>query len=135
MQRLVLSFITILILIYSFGCTTSPVQNWTELIHEEMAFLLVMEEGTKVSDVSEKKYFSYLSDLSSSPIQQMSSLGDNFPASLPLTVLALYPATSTESHLLWISEFQSKNFDKLASDYYEPFTQNNYQFYGYTIHR
>ena len=134
MQRTSLSFITILIFFLT-ACSSVDYQNWMNFIHDETAFVIVAEDGMKINDIADKEYFTYLDDLSPAPIQQLSSLNIDFPAEMNLIALALYPATSTQSHFLWIGEYSDADIDDWAPRFYEPFSQNNYDFKGHKIHR
>lgn len=136
MQRKVLTFISAAVLIVLVtACSPGPVKNWTQFIHEKTAFLLLPEEGTTLSTLSGKNYIQYFDELSPAPIQQLVTSGAEFPSNLTIKAVGLYPSASTESHILWISSYNKGNFDAVAKNYYEPFSQNNYNFFGYRIHR
>ncbi|HBQ61565.1 MAG TPA: hypothetical protein DD671_18630, partial [Balneolaceae bacterium] len=76
-----------------------------------------------------------LDDLTASSIQQISGLDVEIDNQFQLRALALYPATSTEARFLWVADAPSTNLNKWATRFYQPFTQNNYDFSGHTIHR
>ncbi|MEX0720631.1 MAG: hypothetical protein WD059_08190 [Balneolaceae bacterium] len=88
-----------------------------------------------LSDITTKKYASYLDDLTPSAIQQLSDLDFEIPKSINLKALALSPATSTESHFLWIGLHPSSTLKDWAPQFYEPFTQNKYEFKDLIIHK
>lgn len=135
MQRIALSFISFFLIIYSTACSPKSGGGWTDFIHEDATFVIVADAGIQANHLAEKDYFTYLEDLTPFSMQQLAALNVEFSSVLPLKALVLYPATSVVSHYLWISESEGLDIEEWARNYYEPFAQNNYEFYGYRIHR
>ncbi|WP_290878486.1 hypothetical protein [Gracilimonas sp.] len=96
---------------------------------------VVPGEGVNVQDIVTKEYASYLDDLTPSAIQQVAGLDVEVSNRLQVKALALNPTTSTSSNLLWIAESPVEKLEKWASRFYQPFTQNNYDFNGFIIHK
>ncbi|MFP8489346.1 hypothetical protein ACKGJO_09595 [Gracilimonas sp. Q87] len=135
MQRLTKILITFFILSFVSACSTIPTNEWYKLIPENSTFVVVPDEAVNVQDIIAKEYASYLDDMTPSGIQQVAGLGDNLNTQLIIKALVLNPVTSTDSELLYIIDFSDNNLKNWASNYYQPFTQNNYRFHEMTIHR
>lgn len=135
MQRIVTALITCFSIYLLSACSSVSDKPWTYLIHENASFILVPETDLKLSHITTKEYASYLDDLTPTAIQQIASLDSELPVSVDLKAFALFPATSSESHFLWIGEHSSSHLDEWAQQFYQPFTQNKYKFKGLTIHK
>lgn len=90
--------------------------------------MVVPDENVNVQDIIAKEYASYLDDMTPSGIQQVAGLGENLNTQLMIKALVLNPVTSTESELLYIIDFNGQDLEDWASNFYQPFTQNNYNF-------
>lgn len=135
MQRIVQLFIIYTLILIISGCSSGSDTNWVNLIPQNTSLILVPGKGVNVQDLPAKEYASYLDDLTGSSIQQISGLDVEIENRFQLKALALYPATSVESSFLWIADAPAKDLEQWASRFYEPFTQNNYEFSGHTIHK
>ena len=135
MQRLTNFLITFFILSFVAACSSLPENEWYKLIPENSTFLVVPDDGVNVQDILTKEYASFLDDMTPSGIQQIAGLGENLDSQLTLKALVLNPVTSTDSELLYIIDFSDRDLNDWASNFYQPFTQNNYQFNETVIHR
>jgi hypothetical protein len=135
MQRFIQILITFFIVSQLHGCSSVPNKDWHALIPENTTFIVVPEQGLNVQDIVAKDYASYLDDLTPSAIQQIASLDSEVSDRLQVKALALNPTTSTSSNILWVADAPGENLRKWAPRFYQPFTQNNYEFNGLTIHK
>ncbi|MFA5668194.1 MAG: hypothetical protein WC967_03050 [Balneolaceae bacterium] len=134
MQRLYFLLITLFIVSFGLSCSSAPKLPWINLIPENTSFVITPEEGTSITDFSTTEYANLLDDLTSSALQQVSSLIQDSTTNIHLQALAIYPATSTESQLLWIAK-STNSIDSWVKKFYEPLQQNYYNFSGLTIHK
>lgn len=88
-----------------------------------------------VQDIATKEYAAYLEDLTPSALQQVAGIDAEIENPLTIKAVALYPATSIHSNFLWITDSPNTNLSNWASRFYQPFTQNNYEFKGFIIHK
>ncbi len=134
MQRL--HYLLITFFIVSFGVSCSSIDNkpWTALIPDNTSFVIIPKLGTNASNFSTAEYANILDDLTPSALQQLSSFDKDSLTSLQLQALAIFPSTSTESQLLWVTK-SSKPLDQWVTKFYEPLQQNYYRFNGLTIHK
>lgn len=135
MQRISQLFIISTLILVLTGCSSEADTSWINLIPQKTSVILVPEQGVNVQDLPAKEYASYLDDLTASSIQQISELDIEIENQFQLRALALYPATSTEANFLWIADAHSTDLKKWATRFYQPFSQNNYDFSGHTVHR
>lgn len=135
MQRLIQILITFFIIGQFTHCSSVPNNDWHALIPENSTFVVVPEPGMNVQDIVTKQYASYLDDLTPSAIQQISGLDSEVSNPLQVKALVLNPTTSVSSSLLWIADSPDQNLRTWAQRFYQPFTQNNYEFNGLTIHK
>ncbi|MFD2531584.1 hypothetical protein [Gracilimonas halophila] len=135
MQRLIQILITFFIIGQFSNCSSVPNKDWHALIPENTTLIVVPEPGMNVQDIVNKKYASYLDDLTPSAIQQISGLDTEVSNQLQVKALVLNPTTSVSSSLLWITDLPEQNLQTWAQRFYQPFTQNNYEFNGLTIHK
>lgn len=135
MQRLIQILITFFIISQFTNCSSVPNKDWHALIPENTTLIVVPEQGLNVQDIVTKQYASYLDDLTPSAIQQIAGLDTEVSNRLQVKALALNPTTSVSSSLLWISDSPDQNLSSWAQRFYQPFTQNNYEFNGLTIHK
>ncbi len=134
MQRTVHLVITFLFVFLLAACSSTSHKDWLSLVPENASLLIVPKQDSNVQEIISKEYISYLDELSPTAIQQIAALDAEISRDLHLKGLALYPATSLHSTFLWIAE-ASGALDKWAANFYQPFTQNNYDFNGYLIHK
>lgn len=135
MQRTVQLFIILLTVTFLASCSSNSNSNWHSLIPDNTTLLIVPETGVNVQDIITKEYISVLDDLSPSAVQQLSGLDAEVNDRLPVLALALYPSTSQHSNFYWVTEAPNVDLDDWAVQFYQPFSQNNYDFQNYTIHR
>lgn len=134
MQRLYFLLITLFIVLFGLSCSSVPKLPWINLIPENTSFVITPEEGTSITDFSTTEYANLLDDLTSSALQQVSLLIQDSTTNIQLQALAIYPATSTESQLLWVAK-STNPIDSWIKKFYEPLQQNYYNFNGLTIHK
>lgn len=135
MQRLIQILITFFIIGQFTNCSSVPNKDWHALIPENTTLIVVPEQGLNVQDIVTKQYASYLDDLTPSAIQQIAGLDSEVSNRLQVKALALNPTTSVSSNLLWIADSPGENLNSWAERFYQPFTQNKYEFYGLIIHK
>ncbi|WP_421773632.1 hypothetical protein [Gracilimonas sp.] len=135
MQRLFQLLITFFSISLLATCSSVPDNEWFALIPEEATFVVVPEDGLNVQDIIAKEYATYLDDLTPSALQQVAGIDTEMDNPLSIKAVALYPATSLHSDFLWITGSPSSNLSQWASRFYQPFTQNNYEFKGFIIHK
>jgi hypothetical protein len=135
MQRIATLIITISVILWINGCSSEADIHWINLLPQNSSVIFVPEQGVNVQDLPAKEYASYLDDLATASIQQISGLSVEIENQFQLIALALYPSTSTESGFLWIADAGGTNLEEWAKRFYQPFTQNNYEFSGHTIHK
>lgn len=97
--------------------------------------MMIPEDGTNVQDIFDEDYAPYLDDLTPTALQQLAELNLQVGNQLGVRALVLYPTTSQRSNFLWILESRSTKLKNWAPEYYEPFSQNNYEFNRFTIHK
>lgn len=97
--------------------------------------MMIPEDGTNVQDIFDEEYAPYLDDLTPTALQQLAELDMEAGNQLRVKALALYPTTSQRSNFLWITESPDTRLKDWATDYYEPFSQNNYEFSRFIIHK
>jgi hypothetical protein len=134
MQRTYGLIITFFCIAFLGACNPAPDHNWTKLIPEESSFLIIPEEGIDFLSLAQTEYSSVLDDLTPAALQQVLAIDSAVTEILDLKALALYPATSTESQFLWISE-SGQSLEEWAPNFYQPFAQNFYSFSGIKIHK
>jgi hypothetical protein len=131
--------ISVLIISSIFGllasCSSIPDKEWRALIPENSSLIIVPEQGVNVQDIATKEYASYLDELTPSTIQKVAGIDVQVGNHLHLKALVLYPTTSVYSNFLWIAESPADDLSNWASRFYQPYTQNNYEFNGFTIHK
>ncbi|WP_428236013.1 hypothetical protein [Gracilimonas sp.] len=135
MQRLFQLLITFFSISLIAACSSAPDNEWFALIPEEATFLVVPEDGLNVQEIITKEYATYLDDLTPSALQQVAGIDAEMDNPLSIKAVALYPATSLHSNFLWITGSPSSDLSQWASRFYQPFTQNNYEFKGFIIHK
>ncbi len=135
MQRILPLIITCFIAALITSCSSVSDNSWTALIPENTSYIIIPEENLNVQDITTKEYFSYLDDLTPSALQHIPGIDAEITRNLKLKGLALTPSSSLTSHYLWVAETLDQKLGSWASQFYQPFTQNNYDFNGYTIHK
>lgn len=135
MQRFIQILITFFIIGQFTNCSSVPNRDWHALIPENSTLIVVPEAGRNVQDIVATQYSSYLDDLTPSAIQQISGLDTEVSNRLQVKALVLNPTTSTSSSLLWITNSPDQSLSAWAKRFYQPFTQNNYEFNGLIIHK
>ncbi|MDR9419511.1 hypothetical protein [Gracilimonas sp.] len=135
MQRFTYFLITFFILTQLISCSSIPNKDWVALIPEQSTFVVVPESGLNVQDIVAKEYASYLDDLTPTGLQQISGLNEEISSLFQVKALALTPATSVYSNILWVAESTDSRINSWAPQFYQPFTQNNYEFNGFRIHK
>lgn len=135
MQRIIHLLISLILLNVINACNNVPEKAWYHLIPEKSSMVIIPDQGLNVQDIVTKEYASYLDDLTSSAIQQVAGIGIQVNTELKLNALALYPATSVESNFIWIAESSNVELESWAKNFYQPFTQNNYDFNGFVVHK
>ncbi len=134
MQRVLYPLITIFIVTLFWGCSSIEEKEWTQLIPETATFVIIPEEGVRITDLPTTDYANLLDDITQTSLQQIATFDPQLLAQVDLKALALYPSTSTESRLIWITESTS-SIENWVTQYYEPLAQNYYVFNGITIHK
>lgn len=134
MQRVLYPLITIFIVTLLWGCSSIEEKEWTQLIPEGVAFVIIPEEGVKATDLPNTDYANLLDDITQTSLLQIATFDPQLLAQIDLKALALYPSTSTSSRLIWITE-SSLPIESWVTQYYEPLAQNYYTFNGITIHK
>lgn len=134
MQRVRNPLITIFILTLFGACSSVEQKPWTELIPESASFVIIPKSGVKVTDLPATDYANILEDLTPTALPQISLFDPALLSGLDLKAVVMYPATSTETQLIWITE-TSSSIDDWIQDYYQPFSQNYYSFQGIRIHK
>lgn len=134
MQRIIGSIITFFCIITFLGCNSIQEKNWVQLVPEKATFVIVPKSEVELTKISETEYAPILDDLTPVALQHIVELDSMITQSLDLKALVLFPAGSTESQFLWITDSQ-REIEDWVSNFYEPFTQNNYSFSGITIHK
>lgn len=134
MQRLHRTIITIFFITMLWGCSSTPQQSWIKLLPGDATFVIVPKPGVSLTSITNEHYATILDDLTPSPFQQLGGMSPEFLEHIDLKAAVLFPSTSTESELVWITE-SDYTLDEWASAFYEPFEQNNYQFNGLNVHR
>ncbi|MTI86847.1 MAG: hypothetical protein FH748_02635 [Balneolaceae bacterium] len=117
------------------SCSSLSNKNWTALIPEDASFVIVPQENLSLAQVPSKDYASLLDDLTPVAIQQIAALDSVVSEQLRIKALVLYPSTSSESNLVWITENPSQDIEQWVYRFYQPFTQNNYWFNDIKIHK
>lgn len=135
MQRFSQLLITSLFICLLAACSSSSNKDWSALIPEQSTFVVIPEQGLNVQDIVTKEYASYLDDVTPTAIQQIAGLDVEINNRLQVNAIALYPSTSLHSNFLWIANAPETNLSNWASRFYQPFTQNNYEFKGFIIHK
>ena len=134
MQRLHYLLITFFIVSFGVSCSSLDYKPWTSLIPENTSFVIIPETGTTVTNISIAEYANILDDLTPSALQQLSAIDKDTLTDIQLQAIALFPSTSTDSHLLWVTK-SGKPIEQWVTNYYEPLQQNYYTFNGLTIHK
>ena len=134
MQRLHRSIITIFIITLFWGCSSAPQQSWIKLLPGDATFAIVPKPNVTLSNIANEQYATILDDLTPSPFQQVGGMDSEFLQHINLKATVLYPSSSTESELIWITQTDLE-LDEWASAFYKPFEQNNYHFNGLTVHQ
>lgn len=132
MQRVLFLLITSFIVLGS--CTSPSKQNWTALIPEKSSLLIIPEQNVNLVNIQETDYAALLDDITSSSSQQISSFAQKILTDVQLKAVALYPASSTKSELVWITE-TAQDIDTWVTNFYKPLTQNYYTLKGSKIHK
>lgn len=134
MQRLPFALITFFIVLSTLSCSSSKNGHWTRLIPEKTSFVVIPAEQSGFSGFIDTEYTDLLEDLTSGSLQQMLFFEQDGAPAFRLKALAVYPATSTESQIIWIAE-TSGSLKKWAEQFYESLQQNYYKFDGITVQR
>ena len=134
MQRTLSLFITFFCIVIFSGCSSVQEQNWTKLIPEESPFVIIPKQDVTISNISGTDYATVLDDLTPTALQHVMAIDSIATNQLELKALALYPSRSSESQFLWIAQ-TNQDLNTWAPRFYEPLTQNNYQFNGIIIHK
>lgn len=116
------------------GCSSIQEKNWIDLIPAESSFIIVPKADVNFQNIGNVEYASILDDLTPSAVLQLATLPDSILQSIDLKAMVLYPASSTKSEFIWLTEAEG-NLDDFAYNYYEPFEQNYYSFNSLTIHK
>lgn len=135
MQRTIQILITFIIFCQFTGCSSNSNSSWLALVPENSTFMMIPEDGTNVQDIFGEDYTPYLDDLTPTALQQLAELDMEAGNFLRVKALALYPTTSQRSNFLWITESPDARLKDWVTDYYEPFSQNNYEFSRFIIHK
>ena len=134
MQRLHRSIITIFFIALFWGCTSVPEQSWIKLLPGDATFVIVPKAGVTLATISAEPYATILDDLTPSPFQQLGGLNPELLQHVSLKATALFPSSSTQSELIWITQ-TDLILDEWAPAFYKPSEQNNYQFNGLNVHQ
>lgn len=135
MQRIPKIIITLFSFLLLTSCSSVVEKDWNALIPENSSFVILPEDGLNVQEIIAKEYASYLDDLSPSSIQLIAGLDVEVNEPLGLKALVLNPINSVQSSYLWIANAPDENLKSWAPRFYQPFTQNKYQFNGFIIHK
>lgn len=129
---------SLLLLITTFivlgGCSSPSKQNWTALIPEKSSFLIIPEQDVNLVNIQQTEYAAMLDDITSSSSQQISSFSQKFLSDVKLKAIALYPASSTKSELIWFTEY-TEDIETWITTFYKPLAQNYYTLKGNKIHK
>lgn len=133
-QRSIGEIITFFFIVSFLGCSSIQKKNWIDLIPAESSFIIVPKADVNFQNIGNVEYASILDDLTPSAVLQLATLPDSILQSIDLKAMVLYPASSTKSEFIWLTEAEG-NLDDFAFNYYEPFEQNYYSFNSLTIHK
>ncbi len=133
-QRSIGAIITFFFIVSFWGCSSIQERNWIDLIPAESSFIIVPKADINFQNIGTVEYASILDDLTPSAVLQLATLPDSILQNIDLKAMALFPASSTKSEFIWLTE-TSGNLDDFAQNYYEPFEQNYYSFNRLTIHK
>ncbi len=134
MQRTLSLFITFFCIVILSGCSSVQEQSWTKLIPEESPIMIIPGKDVTISNISGTDYASILDDLTPTALQHVMSIDSIATDQFDLKALVLYPSRSSESQFIWITQ-TNQDLNTWAPRFYEPLTQNNYQFKGNIIHK
>ncbi len=116
------------------SCSGGADNSWTTFLPEETRWVVSVEEGQSLAEFSQESFISKMDDISELSLQSVSDLQRVLERPLMLKALAILPSTSTQNSALWILEVD-EDMREWAPLFYEPLSQNTYQFRGYVIHR
>lgn len=134
MQRLYYLLITFLVLTFGFACKSTPNNPWTSFIPENTSFIYTPDGNITIEDFSKLEFVDLLDDITASVIPQFSSFIQSSEVDLTLQAILVYPATSTQSQIIWITKTPD-NINDWITDYYKLLHQNYYNFNGITIYK
>ncbi len=134
MQRLYYLLLSFLVLSIGFACKSAPDKPWMDFIPKNTTFIYTPNDGTTIEDFSNLEYADLLDDITASVIQQFSSFITGSNVDLNLQAVLIYPATSIQSQIIWITNTKD-NINNWITDYYKLLHQNYYVFNGITIHK
>ena len=116
------------------SCSGGSEDSWTSYLPEDTRWLVSVPENESLAEFSQQAYTNKISDISNFPLQSVSDLQRVLERPLKLKALAILPATSTQNSTLWLLEVDEE-ISEWAPLFYEPLSQNTYQFRGNVVHR
>jgi len=134
MQRILPLLITFFFVSLFWSCSSMNEQPWTALVPSQSSFLIIPKKNVNISNLSATKYAAILDDVTANSIQQISGFDEQLLSKISLKGIAIYPSTSTESELLWITS-SSTPIEDWVTKFYKSLTQNYYTLNGNTIHK
>ncbi|MEP1306251.1 MAG: hypothetical protein ABJK11_09695 [Balneola sp.] len=134
MQRVLKQLITTFIVLSLWSCSAIDEQPWTSLVPSESSFLIIPKEDVTISNIRETRYASILEDITAGSINQVSSFNESLLSNISLKGISLFPSSSTDAELLWITN-SSTSIESWVTDFYHPLTQNYYSLNGTKIHK
>lgn len=97
--------------------------------------MIIPEENSSLNEILNAAYMPLFDDISASAIQVTSELSSYSETDIPILAILLYPDTSNDWQPVWVTESISGFVENLTRRFQRPFTQNLYNFKGYTIQK
>ena len=117
------------------GCDSTPEQPWTATIPGEIPAFITIPPDVTLSDILEQEYIPFLDDISVSAIPMISEIEKVPKVPIILKGLLIFPSTSDSWQPVWIADASEGLVDVIAESFRRDFTQNNYSFGGYRVHK
>ncbi|MEX2601895.1 MAG: hypothetical protein WD355_09620 [Balneolaceae bacterium] len=130
-----LPLVILALLTAAAGCRQSPPEHWSELIPDQIPFLIIPENESTVRDVLASPFMPVVEDVTTSALQLTEELIHGYEEQIIVRAVLLYPDTSNEWQTIWIADAPSGMLSEVASRYHKPFDQNRYQFRGTAINK
>ncbi|WP_441000290.1 hypothetical protein [Fodinibius sp. SL11] len=131
LKAAVLYLLTILLLA---SCSNISDQNWSDAVPQKAPFVIIPDKAATLNSVLNASHTPLLDDITSSAVQLLSRIDSTAQSPVSLNAVTLYPDTDNKLAIVWMAQASSGFIERMQSNFYLDFSQNQYSFNNVKIH-